>query len=299
MALRKWETWEESIREISKGQWIFAGVLAAIAYIAWFFLYLLFYQVSTGYMIWALMVAAFFLLAVGVGLSFFLLIPAYLALGTYAVISLISFLFFGWRGVEIIAVSTFFLMSCFGYFSVGRERKILLPFLYRRLIMRGMPIFFTGLAFVFALLYNTSPIRQNGGIPQFSDRFIRTVLLPVEYAAKPFLKEFSRDNTIGDISAANPSLRGWLGKFPPDEQIKTFAQFFHIFVNSQLESILLPYQQYLPFIYLFGLFLVFRTLGAPIMWLAIGVGWVIVKVLLYFRIVRIRTREARREILVI
>jgi len=168
---------KEAVSGIKQSQWIFAGVVVAIAYAAWFLVYLGTYEIYSGFAIWILSAVALLALALGVGLSFFLLYPPKLAYSTYLVISASAFTFFGWRGIELSAVIVFFLTTCFGYIWIKREQALLIRFAYVRLLRRGMPIFFMGLSFALALFYSTSPIGRVMEIPRIPEQAVSTLLV--------------------------------------------------------------------------------------------------------------------------
>jgi len=292
---------------ISRGQWIFAGILVLIAATTWFLVFAGFHQLYTDFQIWIAAFILIFTLSISVGLSYFLLHPVGLAAFAYLAISLVSFLFFQ----EILASAIFFLTTLFGYIWVRREQKLIISFLYSRLLRKGLPIFFTGLAFTLAVFYNTSPIGQISKVPQFSENLIGAALIPVEYAIRPSVPEFSRDMKISDVGKVSarelpkfidlpPSIIAstvteFFAKFPAEVSDKTITQFLHGMVNSQIRAILLPYRELLPFIYLFGLFLVFKAIGMPLMWLSIGTGWIITRILLKFKILKLKKIDVKKE----
>lgn len=300
--------------DIERKQWIFAGVLVGLAFVSWFFVYLAFYQVYAGFQVWGFAAFFIFLLATGVGLSFFLFHPCRLAISTYIAIGLISFLFFGWRGYDIIGVGAFLATIIFGYLWMKREEQLLIKFLYTRLIRRGMPIFFTGLAIALAVFYNASPMGKVLERPQLPEAFFSAILVPVEYISKQAFPGFDRNMKLGDIEElsirevpklidAPPVLietfvRNTFSEIPKKEQDKTLVEFLHETVNNQLDAILLPYRQFLPIVFLFGLFLVFKAIGIPLMWLSIGMGWLIVKILVQLKLLQIRKVEVEKEELV-
>ena len=76
-------------------------------------------------------------------------------------------------------------------------------------------------------------------------------------------------------------------------------EFLTNLINSQISEILLPYKQFLPFVYLFGLFLVFRAIAMPIMWISMGVGWLIIKIMLKFKFLELKKVNVEKEELVL
>jgi len=303
------------IAEISRDQWIFSGILVLLSFLAWFSFYLIVYQVMSGVGIWTASALLFLAFAVSVGLSFFLLKPRILAIGTYLAVALLAFVFFGWRGIEVFAVIVFFLTILFGYTRVRREQKNLIPFWYSRLIRKGMPIFFTGVAFTLALFYNTSPTGRISEVPQIPNNIINAALIPIEYGLRASIPDFKRDMKISEVEElgarelprvinAPPQLtsrlvKDYFDKLPAPEREKTVTEFLTMFINAQLQATILPYKQLLPFIYLFGLFLVFRALATPFMWIAIGLGWGVMKILLRLNKLTLRKVQVEREELVL
>jgi hypothetical protein len=166
-----------------------------------------------------------------------------------------------------------------------------------------------------AIFYNSAPVGQISEVPQFSKELISIILVPVEYALKPSVPEFSRDIKIKDV--ANISARelprfidlppaviagivkDFFARLPKDLSNKTVTEFLHETINAQLRAVLLPYKQFLPFIYLFGLFFVFKGMGMPLMWLSLGVAWIVIKILLKFNVLKIRKINVEKEELVL
>jgi len=309
------EDFKRDIAEIKRDQWIFAGVLVLFAFIAWFTFYLLVYQVAGGAGIWLTSIFAFLAFAIAGGLSFFLLTPKTFAFLTYSAVAVPPFIFFGWRGIEVIAVLLFFVSTIFGYIWVKREQERLIPFWYARLIQKGMPIFFMGLAFALALFYNASPAGNISEVPQIPRNIIHVMLAPVEYSLRASVPDFRQDMKISEVEAlgvrelprvidappqlTNQFVKDFFNRLPPEEKEKTITDFMTTFINTQLATTILPYKQFLPIIYLFGLFLVFRALAMPFMWIAMGLGWVIVKILLRFNKLKLRNVSVEKEELVL
>jgi len=348
---------KELLGGISLGEWVYSGILIALGVLVWISVYLGFYEIYSGIQVWVLGVLAILALSVGVGLSFFLLHPVHLAIVTYFVISILAVVIFVLAGVDsfktlIFAYIIFFAAICFGYARVKLEQRILIPFLYSRLIRRGMPVFFTGLAFTLALLYNSSPIGSGLGVPQFSREFVRVMFVPVEYIIKPLVPDFSPSMKIKDIGTlvaaevlpssgeSTKGLRSGVGiaprstgdgdelpnifgiplpnispeisskifsrigpaisanlfsDLPEEDQEKTLIQYIHETVNEQLNAILLPYKQILSVIYLFGLFLVFKAIAMPLMWVSMGAGWIISRILMQYGVFKIKKIEVEKE----
>ena len=299
--------------KIARGQWIFAGILILIGFVSWFLIYLGFHRMYVDFaiQIWVSSFISIFTLSVAVAISYLLLHPFRVAIISYAGLSVVSLLFFQ----NIFAVGILFLTTLFGYILVKKEQKLFVNFLYSRLTRRGLPIFFTGLAFIIAIFYNISPIGKINEVPQFSKEFIGVMLVPIEYALKPSVPDFSKDmkiKDVGDISARElpkvidlpPAViagvvKDFFARFPKDVRNKTIAEFTHDMINAQLEAILLPYKQFLPFIYLFGLFFVFKGVGMPLMWMSIGAGWVVTKILLKFKVLKLRKISVEKEELIL
>ncbi|MCH7677423.1 hypothetical protein IH879_21085, partial [candidate division KSB1 bacterium] len=180
---------------------------------------------------------------------------------------------------------------------------------------KGMPIFFTGLAFTLALFYNTSPAGRISDVPQIPSSIVQAMLIPAEYALRTAIPDFRQDMKISEVEElsvrelpriinapqqlTSRMIKDSFDKLPVGEQEKTVAQFLTTFINEQLAATILPYKQLLPLIYLFGLFLVFRALAMPFMWIAIGLGWVIVKILLRLNKLKLRNVSVEKEELIL
>lgn len=293
------------ISQIKRDQLIFAGVIALLAFVAWFSFYLIVYQVAGGAGIWIFSSLAFLAFAISVGLSFFLLASRRLAIATYAIDALIAFPLFGWRGIEIFAILAFFTATFFAYRSVRRELENSISFRCSRLLRAGLPIFFTGLAFTLALFYNTSPAGRISEVPQLSRGFVSIVLIPAEYSIKTFVPEFRRDMKISEVITLNvrglagSEVRSYFAGLPEQVQTKTATEFFQTLINDQLRATVITHRQFLPFIYLISLFFVFRAFAMPIMWLAIVTGWITIKIMLALGILELRKVATEKEELVL
>ena len=286
----------KSVGEISRDQLIFAGIIVALAFLAWFAFYLIVYQVASGVGIWALSALLFLAFAISVGLSFFLLKPRLLAIATYVTISILAFVFFGWRGIEISAVLAFFTAMILGYKWVRLEQERLIPFWYTRLIHKGMPIFFTGLAFALALFYSASPAGRVSAAPQIPQAIVSAMLIPAEYALRAYMPDFRKDMKVSEIEGLGEgAVKNYFAQLPREDSGKTVAGFVADLINTQLEASILSYNQFLPIIYLFGLFLIFKAISAPFMWIAIGVGWIVMKTLLRLKLLKLHKVGVEKE----
>jgi len=286
----------KSVGEISRDQLIFAGIIVALAFLAWFAFYLIVYQVASGFGIWALSALLFLAFAISVGLSFFLLKPRLLAIATYVTISILAFVFFGWRGIEISAVLAFFTAMILGYKWVRLEQERLIPFWYTRLIHKGMPIFFTGLAFALALFYSASPAGRVSAAPQIPQAIVSAMLIPAEYALRAYMPDFRKDMKVSEIEGLGEgAVKNYFAQLPREDSGKTVAEFVADLINAQLEASILSYNQFLPIIYLFGLFLIFKAISAPFMWIAIGVGWIVMKTLLRLKLLKLHKVGVEKE----
>jgi len=285
-----------SIKEIPRDQLFFAGIIVVLAFFAWFAFYLIVYQVVSGVGIWAISTLMFLAFAISVGLSFFLLKPRLLAIATYLTISILGFIFFGWRGIEISAVLAFFTAMILGYKWVRLEQERLIPFWYTRLIRKGMPIFFTGLAFAIALFYSTSPVGRVSAAPQIPRAIVSVMLIPAEYALRAYMPDFRKDMKVSEIEGLDVgAFKSYFAQLPQDVRGKTVAEFSADLINTQLEASVLTYKQFLPVIYLFGLFIVFKAISTPFMWIAIGIGWIVMKILLYLKLLKLHKVGVEKE----
>jgi len=286
----------KSVKEISRDQLIFAGIIVVLAFFAWFAFYLIVYQVASGVGIWAISALLFLAFAISVGLSFFLLKPRFLAIATYLAISLFAFVFFGWRGIEISAVLAFFTAMILGYKWVRLEQERLIPFWYTRLIRKGMPIFFTGLAFALALFYSASPAGRVSAAPQIPQAIVSAMLIPAEYALRAYIPDFKKDMKVSEIEGLRgAAFKNYFAQFSPEERGKTIIEFLADLINTQLEASILSHKQFLPVIYLFGLFLAFKAISAPFMWIAIGMGWIVMKTLLRLKLLKLHKVGVEKE----
>ena len=223
---------------------------------------------------------------------------------------------FGAKGIVGFAIVVFFLATLWGYTIVKREQEIIIPILFSRLLRKGLPVFFTGLAFTFAAFFNSSPLGQIlGGKPHIPRQFIDVSLVPIEYAIRIAVPGFSKDIKVSEFEnltirgvpeffkappqAIKSAISNVLSHLPEESRNKSVSDFFYTTINMQLGAILAPYEEFLSFVFLFGLFLVFRTVGVPIMWLSLGFGWLISKLLSHFKILHLRKIMVKKEEIVL
>lgn len=300
---------------VKRSQWFFSGILVLSGLAGWVLLYLGLYTNVGGVQIWAYIILSLFVLSTGIGLSYYILHPRRLSILTYSINSFFAFAIFGWRGWEAVAVLVFFLATVWGYSVVKREQKIIIPFLYSRLLHRGLPIFFTGLAVAFSIFFNESPLGESIGRPKVPEQIISIAMIPVEYAIKGAVPEFDKDMKIADVEKLtmrqfpqffegppqfiNSSIQDFFSRIDAESRDKTVVEFLDETINVHIDAILLPYEEFLSFIFLFGLFLAFKALGVPIMWLSIGAGWVISSILLNLGILHVRKIIVEKEELIL
>lgn len=302
---------QDKFSAIKDRQLIFTAAAVILSLFTWFSLYLAFYQIYSGFSIWIISLALIFLMSVIISIGFFIIESKKLAVISYAFVSLPTFLFFGWRGYELVGIFVFFLTMVAGYIFVKREEGWLIKFMYIRLVRRGLPIFFTGFALALAIFYNASPL---GGVferPQIPKTIFEIALTPIEYMARAGLPGFDKNMNVGDIEKLTSRELPGLFNIPPavlsgftrdffagvSEEVKSknLAQFLTETTNSQLDSMLQPYKQFLPIVFLFGLFLVFKAISVPLMWLSILISWILIKALLRFKVLHIIKVDAKKE----
>jgi len=166
-----------------------------------------------------------------------------------------------------------------------------------------------------AIIYSASPLGKVLDHPQVPRVFFDVILVPTEYLVKQALPEFHRDIKLAEVEelatreapkflkmppeVAGSAIREIFSNIPAENQDKKLADFLHEAINRQLDAILVPYKNFLPIAFLFGLFLVFRAISIPIMWLSFGAGWIVVRMLLAFGILKLKKVETDKEVLVL
>lgn len=305
--------------EISKRQWIFAGAIIASAGIAWFLFCTIVYKATHGLGIWIFEGLAITSFTTLIGLSFILLAPRRLAIFTYicsaALLGLLAYFTGSHESWVLLAGAGLFASLVVGEARVRRDQKLSIQFSYAKLMRRGFPIFITGVAFALALVYNTSPSGKASDTPQLAAGIGEKILIPIEYILKPMMPEFRHDMKIKEVEMLSArelpklvkgppevvamAVRELFSKLPKEEQEKNAGNFLEDFVNQQLKTTLLPYKRFFPFLYMFGLFLLLRSIGVPMMWLAIGAGWIAMKILLAANTLKIQKVMVEKEELIL
>lgn len=166
-----------------------------------------------------------------------------------------------------------------------------------------------------AVIYSASPLGKIFDHPQIPRAFFDVLLLPAEYLVKQALPEFHRDIRLGEVEElairespkfldAPPEIIGsviqkMFSNISTENQDKALSDFLHETINKRIDIMLASYRSFLPLAFLFGLFLLFRAISIPLMWLSFGAGWLIIRILLAFSILRLKKVETDKEVLIL
>lgn len=301
------------IAEIPKKQLWLAGIFVAGSVAMWLFLLR---SLTAGFIGSETLV---YLLAAGLGwIVLFNLTLLFLsktpALLSYAVLFLVLFFFFGLQGFTIVGILVFTLAMLWAYQKANNERKLLVEFKTFRILKRALPIFFTGLALFLAFAYNSLVLQD-----VFEDDLIippqlyDTLFGPTEVILSILFPDYEKGMSIGEFqeiiveSFLPPEILDQIGgdvRFAADfldEEIsaQSLRDFSYNWLNENTSSILEPFRGILPFLFIIGLFFVFKTFSLPLLWFSFGVSWLVVKVLLLYNVVAVRTISVDKKEMVL
>lgn len=194
--------------------------------------------------------------------------------------------------------------ALWAYHGIRKETQLSVFFSLSKTLRHGLPIFFTALALLFSTYYFSS-VNRNGDQVILPRAVFEFSLPLLQNSLEKFMPEFRSDITVDqlligtlrtelgaevDISKL-PSLelekllsaeRQALGKGLGVEisgQEKTLDLLYNL-ANKKIEEFAGPYKNYLPYISAFGFFLAIKVLTFPMYLVALGIIFVVVKLLL-------------------
>ena len=305
--------------------WAFGAVVIGSLFV-WGFLWFLFLALPASIIPWVLGILLLLLWSVVVGMSFLIFDPLYLGYITYGAASLSPLVFFGGSGWVWVGVAVFFIFTVVAFRRVVEERELLVSFRFFRLMRRGVPMFFSGLAVLLAFVYHFSPIGAYAVPVQVPRMVVDAVFVPLDGLLESLVPGYYSGMTVGEFqSRVAPSLLGNLilstlpqnisGQFTqrdlqeltsnftisrdPDVLNQTIPAFTHQRLNEYIAASIEPFKELFSIFFLIGLAFVFKALSVPLMWLAIVLGWLMMKLFLLLHIFEMRLVVVNKEKLVL
>lgn len=255
---------------------LWLGIVALLAWWMWASGQGAAFNAVTGLDFQVLSLGAFLLLIAALVLGYILFRQRRWALATSAIVGLFFLIFYGWTGLNLIAVGIFLL---FNLWSANRVRREMIE----RKILNIPDAFYHGLTpVVFGLFVMFSFAAYQSS---WADQISRAGQLPSQ--TQVFFQQIV-DKTVGQkIQGGTPDQRQAIIN---EIGSQTFQEF---------NALLKPYFQYAPPVLAFGLFLILSGLSFIFIWVGMVVGVLLYWILKKTRVIRVEEHETKAQVLVV
>ena len=199
----------------------------------------------------------------------------------------------------------FTLSLLWAYRSIQVEKELLKKVKMVRIARRSIPKIVTGFVVLLAIFYGftAADILRKDDVEIVPLNIVEIAISPLEGLIQPFFPGYSGAMNMGE-------LQSFLNRILPTKQLivlvndtasleKAPSSFIHQKINELLRSIIEPYRKVAPIFFIIGIFLVFKTLSLPFVWLAIGLVWLLNRALLKMGITEIQKVPTEEENLVL
>lgn len=300
--------------QISKKQFGLAGFFLVLSGIVWFWL---FSTLSAGILaseMLSALIAAGFLWIIVFNITLFFL-EKNLARASYLLLIGFLILLFGLSAFVLFGALIFLVTMLWALHKARSEIGLLVNFHIFRISKRAMPIFFTGLALFLAIGYNATALSDAfEGEFAIPAELFDTLFEPTETILSLLFSDYERGMSIEEFQQVTlefflpPEIFNQFGRntiFSGDLVAQKFTDqslrdFSFNWLNDNIKSILGPYQGFLPYLFILGLFFVFKTFFLPFMWGAFIATWVVVKLLLLYNVLTRREVDVvKREVMLL
>lgn len=209
----------------------------------------------------------------------------------YGVFLLLLVLLFGMHGWVLLGVAGLGLTMFWAQQKAQNEKSLLIEFKAFRISRRALPIFFTGLALFLAFSYQGLILDDTlKGDLSISPAVYDSIFEPTERILDIMFSGYERGMSVGDFQQLVLRTFTFLPpSFVGDEiASQSLRDFSFDLINANISSILEPYRGLLPFLFIIGLFFVFKTFSLPFLWFTLALSWVVIKILLLYNIVTVK-----------
>lgn len=237
------------------------------------------------------------------------------------------FVFLDWHKISFWPI--FLLSLAFFYFAghqAIKEKEACFKIQLSRILSTALILLFTGLALIAASFhyfyqvkfppeaFEISPNLTNFVIQRL-DEFLGNGRLGETISLNMTIDEYLETNLLksGEMSATqlkDPRIRALINKEidkARDELNRQYglhltgqekiAQVIASFITVKINQILGPYRKYIPLALAFGLFIALRAIGFIYVNIVLGMVWVLLKLLVIFKLVRIEKVMAEKEVI--
>ncbi len=195
----------------------------------------------------------------------------------------ISFLFiFGFELAYLPILAISFGLFFFGAYRALDEKKARLKIQLFSILKKGMPITITGLALIISAAYYFSPMGQTG------DDKISIPEPLFELIADPLIKNIESQlptNPLSQELEVDASKR---------QQIKDLL---YERMNQEINRYSQKYQEYFPLGLSIGVFFAIKTIGFFVIYLIIFLAFIIFKLLVHFKAVKIQEESVLKQVI--
>lgn len=216
----------------------------------------------------------------------FLILGAILALGSLLIkskkfLSLIFlstvfsyFLVFPFNNYVFLSLLILLGLLFLGRARIRDELKVRLKIRIGRILQKGVPLMLGGLIIVIAVSYAFTPAAQKVEV-KIPPKLFQVIQKPIE---EMLFFEFPKEN-LKEIS------------------IKEVSETVKEIIDAKIEEFSRPYQKYIPLALAVSLLLLLRFVAIPLGWLIILLSWIVFKLLIAFKVVRIEKVEKEAEVI--
>jgi len=296
------------LSEISIKQLWLGGVFAVASVVVWIFIFRVFSTGSAPGDKTPLLLAAILGWIILFNLTL-LFLERKIAYALYGALLLLLAFLFGTHGSILFGIFGLGLAMLWAQQKAQNERSLLVEFKAFRISRRALPIFFTGVALFLAFSYQSlildDALEGDLSIPP---AVYDSIFEPTERILNIVFSDYERGMSIGDfqqlvLRTFLPSelFRGagqnapFTPSFVGDEiASQSLRDFSFNLINANITAILEPYRDLLPFLFIIGLFFVFKTFSLPFLWLTFIFSWLVIKLLLLYNFVTVKQTSVEK-----
>jgi hypothetical protein len=231
---------------------------------------------------------------------------AWYSFGIIGAIALVLFLRSPWSLVGVV-------LLLLGLFDAQRraqdEKKLIVEFRPYRIMRRALPILLVALSLFSAIAYVTLALADDfNGETRIPRAMFDVLFTPVEEGLKVFIPSYHEELSVTGTQTAiardifRPDALERFGVNAIFETIEKqegqnvpLKEAVYDSLNNSIASAVSPYRAVLPFVAIIGFFFVFRLLFFLLMWPALGISMIAVKVLVLYNIVSVQERTIKQE----
>lgn len=294
--MKRFITKRVNISQIPTKQLWLGGIFIVVSVIVWLFIFQVFSTGTAPGDKTPLLLAAILGWIILFNLTL-LFLERKIALFLYGVLLLLLVFLFGIHGSALFGVVGLGLTMLWAQQKVQNEKSILIEFKAFRISKRALPIFFTGLALFLAFSYQSlildDALEGDLSIPP---AVYDSIFKPTERILDIMFSGYERGMSVGDFQQLVLRTFTFLPPSFVEDEIasQSLRDFSFDLINTNISAILEPYRGLLPFLFIIGLFFVFKTFSLPFLWLTLIFSWVVIKILLLYNIVTIKETSVEK-----